>query len=245
MKLDERKRLIEDKTSGVDALVDTILANPDSPESIAYQKTSDILGSSTKRTYLEACLLSSTEFERISELLEMELSVVRMYHDVYFDVSTFGKIDKLDHLANCQEAERNIKMWALHQGLDFIAWRLGHQVEISPVDGLSDLFTTCVYKSKEAMFSSNSSTASKEATKWVKLSSDIARLLKVWVMDSGAARKELEIAISRVTPSFDSLSKYMENPAEEEGSSEPATTDGSVGGQINAVFKSLESLKNE
>jgi hypothetical protein len=102
-------------------------------------------------------------------------------------------------------AEAALKLWALSQGLTFIAWRMGRQVQVSPVEGLQDLFTTCIYKAKEAIFSGNVSEASKESTKWVKLSMDIARLLKIWVMDSAAAKKDIELALQEVVPDFEGL----------------------------------------
>jgi hypothetical protein len=63
-----------------------------------------------------------------------------------------------------------------------------------------------VYRSKEAFFNKNNSEASKEAIKWSKMSLDVARLIKLWVMDSSAARKDLELALDRVTPDFGDVS---------------------------------------
>jgi hypothetical protein len=111
-------------------------------------------------------------------------------------------------------AERTLKMWSLSQGLNFISWRIGNQVDISPVEGLQDLFTTCIYKSKEAMFNGNATEASKESTKYIKLAMDLARLLKVWIMDSAAAKADIEIALRSVNPSFrglDTLEEDVEN----------------------------------
>ena len=62
------------------------------------------------------------------------------------------------------------------------------------------------------MFNSSSTDASRESTKWTKLSTDIARLLKMWVMDSNEAKKDLEIAIREVLPEFDGLDSVLENP---------------------------------
>jgi hypothetical protein len=67
------------------------------------------------------------------------------------------------------------------------------------------MFSTCIFKSKEAMFNKNDSGASIESTKWVKLSIDIARLLKVWVIDSEGAKADLELALKEVMPNFKSI----------------------------------------
>jgi len=111
-----------------------------------------------------------------------------------------------------------LSFWALSQGLSFIAWRLGNRVDISPVEGLQDLFTTCIFKSKEAMFNGNASEASKESTKYIKLAMDLARLIKIWVLDSAAAKHDIEIALREVMPEFrglDSLEAEMETMEDE------------------------------
>ena len=124
----------------------------------------------------------------------------------------WDRLSKIEHIDRVKKEGRDwttnealMKMWTLTQGLDFLAWRLGKRVSISPVEGLVDLFSTCMFKSKEAMFNPSVSDTSRESTKWVKLSTDIARLLKLWVMDSSAARRDLEIAIREVVPEFGSL----------------------------------------
>jgi hypothetical protein len=98
--------------------------------------------------------------------------------------------------------EKGMKIWALSQGLDFVAWRLGKAVTINPTEGLQELFTLAVYKSKEALFSGNATESSKAATTWTKLSMDLARILKAWVSDSEAARSDIELALKSIDPDF-------------------------------------------
>jgi hypothetical protein len=137
-----------------------------------------------------------------------------MYRDTFYDVTDLDKLSKMDLMNVSDPSEKSLKMWALSQGLSFISWRIGNQVDISPVEGLQDLFTTCIYKSKEAMFNGNTSEASKESTKYIKLAMDLARLLKVWVLDSAAAKHDIEIALRSVTPDFKGLDSLDENPVE-------------------------------
>jgi hypothetical protein len=203
MRVNFREILIRKATTGVDQLVDIILSTEDSPQKALYAKAKEINVSNLKRGYVEASLLCSTDFDKISELLEIPIPVLEMYLDVFYNIQDFDKLSKLELLEVKDRQESLLKIWAVSQGLDFIAWRLGHKVTISPTDGLVDLFTTCMYKSKEAMFAGNAAEESKEATKWVKLSLDIARLIKLWIMDSGAAKKDIELALQEVIPDFE------------------------------------------
>lgn len=202
MKPNQRELHIRNARRGVDPLVDLLLTEADCPERRAYLKAIPIKESKLKKGYVEASLLCSNDFEAVANILELPIEVVEMYSKIFYDVTDCDKLTKMELLDVRDRDEANLKLWALSQGLEFIAWRMGKTITISPVDGLVDLFTTCVYKSKEAMFSGNVAEASKEATKWTKLSMDIARLLKVWTTDSGAAKKELEIAIREVVPDF-------------------------------------------
>ena len=202
MTVDARARLVKSKSSGVDLLVDKILTEG-SPESSNYSKAVKLNKSVLKRSYLESCLLASQDIGRISELLEIPEDLIVLYKDVFFDVWELDKLSKLE-LIDCNDKNEGLmKLWALHQGLDFIAWRLGNPVNINPTQGLQDLFSTCIMKSKEAMFSGNATAESAEATKWVKLSMDIARLLRNWVMDSEGARRDIELALKETNPDFE------------------------------------------
>jgi len=201
-KLNERDLAVRSKRTGLDPLADTILADENCPEAKMYKKGQELRDSKVRRNYIEACLLASDDFDKIGELLGLDPEFVKFYEYVFYNISILDRLERIELLDG---EDDNLKIWAFTQGLDFISWRLGRKVELSPVEGLKDLFNTCIYKSKEAMFNKNASEASKEATKWVKLSIDIARLLKLWVMDSAAARKDLEVALEKVVPNFGSL----------------------------------------
>lgn len=205
-----RQILIRKKDQGKDPLVDKILNEPESPEAKLWPACEEIWDSRIRRGYIEACLLSSENYDKISELLEVPIDLLKLYEQTCYDVKGYDRLSKMDLLD--KERDRDIlvmKMWALNQGLDFVAWRLGKKVDISPLDGLTEMFTMCVYKSKEALFNPNSSVASVESTKWAKLSLDIARMLKVWVLDNDVARRDLELAIKEVVPEFQSLDDVL------------------------------------
>ncbi len=195
MTVNARAILIKRKTLGADSLVDTILNGADSAEAILYAKATAINSHILKRHYVEASLLASKNLDEISTLLEIPVEVIGVYRDVYYDVTELDKLSKLDLINVTDPGEKSLKMWALSQGLEFLKWRLGGSVNISPVEGLQDLFTTCIFKSKEAMFNGNTSEASKESTKYIKLAMDLARLIKVWVLDSAAAKEDIQIAL--------------------------------------------------
>lgn len=201
----DKSKLIEKKVTGEDKRVDEILSSPESSLAKIYQETKKINKSKLKKGYVEAALLCEEDLGEISKVLELSIEVLEVYREFFFDVVGADRLSKIEHIENISEdnkSEMLLKMWALSHGLDFISWRLGHKVSLSPVEGLNDLFSTCIYKSKEAMFNPSSTEASKESAKWAKLSTDIARLLKLWVMDSSAAKKDLEIAIREVVPEF-------------------------------------------
>ncbi len=205
MPVNARAILIRKKTLGTDPLADKIINEPESAEGVLYAQAKRLNESPLKKGYIESSLLTCDDLNEIAILLEIPLEVVTMYRDVYYEVTGLDKLSKME-LLNCHDKnEANLKLWALSQGMPFIAWRLGKQTNISPVDGLQDLFTTCIYKAKEAMFNGNISEASKESTKWTKLSMDIARLLKLWVMDSVAAKKDIELALMEIDPTFEGL----------------------------------------
>lgn len=210
--LNDKAKLIRTNKLGVDSRVDEILQNPESPLAVLYRKTELLSKNSLKKSYIESSLLCSDDLEKISKILEVSVETLTVYREFFFDTEGFDRLSKIEHIEGVKDKnEMLLKMWALSHGLDFISWRLGYRVTISPVEGLADLFSTCIYKSKEAMFNSSSSDASKEGTKWAKISTDIARLLKLWVMDSSAAKKDLEIAIREVVPEFEGLDKILES----------------------------------
>jgi hypothetical protein len=191
---------------GKDELVDKILDNPKGPEAQLYAWVVELHENKIKRKYLESCLIASNDQEEVAKLLELPLELVQMYSKMYYDISEYDLLSKLELLEKPRDKDEIIlKTWALHQGLAFIAWRLGKRIDINPQQGLVDLFNLCINKSKEALFNSNASMASVESTKWAKLSIEIGRLLKLWIIDSASAKKDLELAIREVVPEFESL----------------------------------------
>jgi hypothetical protein len=193
--------LVKNKTSGADPLVDSILSE-NGPNRALYEKARAIFLNKTKKLYVEACLLASDDLSSVSEVIDIPISVLDVYRRLFFNVAGADKLTRLSIVEESENDEKSMKMWALSQGLEFIGWRLGKITNISPVEGLKDLFTLCTYKSKEAMFSPNSSDSSVQATKWAKLSMDLARLLKAWVMDAGAAKRDIELALKTIDPTF-------------------------------------------
>ena len=205
-----RELLIRSKISGADPLVDIILSDENSLEHSLYVRATSLRKSPVSCSYLEACLIASDDYERISELMELPVEVVYMYRDIFYDVSRLGRLEKLVLIGEEPAESQLLKTWAITQGLEFISWRMGDVVNISPVDGLQDLWNISYYKSKEAMFSGNADKSSQEAVKWVKMSMDIARLLKTWVMDPNAAKTEIEMALREVNPDFDGFADMEE-----------------------------------
>lgn len=196
--------LIKQRTAGRDPVVDSILSGEDSELLAKYEKAKELHLSDIKKSYVEACLLASKNLDDISEIIGVPAEILRLYRYIFFDVEDYDKLTLLEIIEQTENAsERGMKIWALSQGLDFIAWRLGKNIILNPVAGLQELFTLSVFKSKEALFSGNSAESSKEATKWTKLSMDLARLLKVWVMDSNAARQDIDLALKQIVPDFE------------------------------------------
>lgn len=208
LKYNGRSILIRKGEKGVDPLVDSILENPDGPDAGFFLKAEEIHQSAIKKKYVEACLIATDDYNVIANLLDMPVQLVSMYAKIYYDLSGMDRLDKIELLEKSRtKDEIAMKTWALHQGIAFIAWRLGKskQIDVNPIEGLTDLFNTCIFKSKEALFNTNSTTASVESTKWAKLSVEIARILKMWLLDSSGAKRDLELAIREVMPDFGSL----------------------------------------
>ena len=210
--LNDKYKLVKTKTKEVDPRVDSILLSTDPALVDLYSKSLTINLSDTKRGYVEASLLCETDLPKISKVLDVPVAVLEVYSEFFFDTSGMDKLSKIEHIEQVEDAnEKSLKLWALGQGITFIAWRLGDKVTLSPVDGLVEMFSTCMYKAKESVYSSNTSDSSREAIKWTKMSTDIARLLKVWTLDSAAARKDLELAIQEVVPEFMSLDSLLQD----------------------------------
>ena len=214
MSINDRYKLIKSTTKGVDSRVDEVLDNPNGDLAKRVSICEKMYKSKLKKGYVEAALLCETDLEKIGKVLEISVETLEVYSYFFFDTLDFDRLSKVEHIESISDSNKNemlLKMWALSHGLDFLSWRLGHKVTLSPVDGLVDLFSTCIYKSKEAMYNPSSSESSKESTKWAKLSTDIARLLKMWVMDSSAAKKDLELAIQEIVPDFEGIDMLLES----------------------------------
>lgn len=203
-----RALLIRNGKVGEDELVDQVLT-AESPQAILYNKARELNENPLKKRYIEACMLASPDLGSISSLLEIEVEVLNAYSKIYYDIEGLDHLDKLELTQVRNSDESSLKMWALTQGMDFIAWRLGKRSEVTPpLDGLRQLFDTCLYKAKEAFFSSNVSKASQESSRWVKLSMDIARLIKAWSNEGNDAQKDLEIRIKEVVATFPSVGSF-------------------------------------
>lgn len=193
---DYRAKLLKTGTREVDPLVDHLLQNPLSDE--VKLSIEAINKDKIQRMYVESCLLATANLGEISEVLEIPESILMLYRDIYYDVCSMTKLQKLSIISSNRDAsEQQMKMWALSQGMEFIKWRIGKKIAISPVEGLSALFSDAFYKSKEAFFNPNSSVSSREALRWAKQSVDIAKLLKTWVADSEEAMKDIELALEK------------------------------------------------
>lgn len=198
--------LVRKQHVGEHPLADKILLDEQSDEHQMWDDILEIWVDKTKKGYVESAILTGETDEVIAEVFEMPAKLITLYRLACFNLEKLSRLDKMALLD--QEENRDIlitKMWAMASGMDFIRWRLGHKVEINPLVGLIELFTMCYNKSKEAIFNSNATEASRESTKWVKLSMDIARLLKLWTTDNDQARKDLEVAIKSVVPNFRSI----------------------------------------
>jgi hypothetical protein len=203
--------LIETKTVGQDERVDAILSASDSTLVDCYNKSLLINKSKLRRYYIEASLLCESDLVKISSILEVPIELLEFYQEFFFDTRNLDKLGKIEHIESIEdENEKQLKLWALGQKMEFISWRLGNKVNLSPIEGLVDMFSTAVYKSKEAIYSSNTSDSSREAIKWTKLSTDIARLVKLWTMDNSGAKTDLEIAIKEIIPDFIGIDTLLE-----------------------------------
>ena len=208
--LNDKQKLINEKIQGEDARVDAILSSSDILLTGLYNKALLIHKSNLRKNYIEASLLCEPNLAKISSVLEIPVDVIEVYQEFFFDVRGLDKLGKIEHIESVEdENERQLKLWALGQKMNFISWRLGDKVTLSPVDGLIEMFSTCMYKAKESVYSSNTSDSSKEAIKWTKLSADIARLVKMWTLDNSAAKADLEIAIREVVPEFTGIDELL------------------------------------
>lgn len=206
-----REILLRKEQQGEDVLVDDILQNPEGYNALLFQKVKPLNENDLKRHYVEACLLASSDFQEIGRILDIEEEVIDFYSKIYYITESMDRLDKVQMAQVRNKDESTLKLWGLTEGLSFLAWRLGKRTDVTPpLDGLKQLFDTCLFKAKEAFFNSSASKASQESTKWVKLSMDVARLLKAWSTDGNEAQKELEIRVKEVISSFPSVDQFKD-----------------------------------
>lgn len=242
----ELARAVRNSKKGVDPRVDDILDNPNGQLAKLHNKALASWENKLRKSYIESARMATDDAEAISKVVEIPKDVLELYYDFFFDIRDWDRLDKIEHiekLGHKHKTEALLKMWTLTQGLDFLAWRLGKKVSISPVEGLIDLFSTCMFRSKEAMFNGAGTEAGEQSIKWTKQSTDIARLLKLWVTDSSQAKKELEIAIREVVPEFGSLDDLLRQDEELRAVEQAVTPE--VIEAVTMEFQGISELKDE
>lgn len=187
------------KMRGRDHLVDAILDGY--VESSVVKECKDIYEDKVTRLYVEACLLSSEDFEEMSEVLGISEHTLMVYHDIYYDVHSLSRILKTRHLSKIEDNdERKLKQWAIANGIDFIKWRLGlTSHNASTLDQLKRLQADAFFRSKEAFFNPNTSAASAEGLKWSRLASTLTK--QIMDLESGAideAADELRLELEKI-----------------------------------------------
>lgn len=181
---------------GIDASTDFIL---DNPEDYLVQSAFRIFNDLQYRSYIEAALLATNDLSEIATTFGIELELVEFYARCFYNVTGLSPLQKARLVELCEDkTEKMMKMWGLSQGLKFLAWRLGLKVEISPVEGMYSIYADSFFKAKEAFFNPNAAEASKESLKWSRQAFEAAKVIKSWVSDVDAARKELELALDEV-----------------------------------------------
>lgn len=186
---------------GEDDLVDAILNGHVEPAVI--QECRDIYEDKLMRLYVEACLLATEDFEDISNSLEVDAHVLMVYHDLYYAVHDLSRIRKTRHLSKIDNNdEKNLKQWSLTNGMDFIKWRLGIITKQSTLDNIIQLQSDAYFKSKEAFFNSNNTTASVEGLKWSRQAVVLTRLIAdLESGDSEEASDDLSLELERLNES--------------------------------------------
>lgn len=188
--------LIQSRKTGQDAYADLVLSDP---ENRLVKDSAVLFEDDTYRKYIEACILASDDLPEIAALLGLDLDTLEFYSKVYYDAVGLTVLQKVKLAQSCLDIEEKaLKMWAVSQGLKFLAWRLGFKVEISPVEGVKSLYADSFFKAKEAFFSSGTSKSSQEALRWAKMAMDGAKVLKSWVTDMDAANEEIRLALKEV-----------------------------------------------
>lgn len=159
----------------------------------------DLLSSPLQKRYVEACLLATSNLPEVAELLEVPVEVLVEYERDHFPYGRLTRLAKLEYLDSIEDPqEKQLKLWAVTQGFNFIKWRLGFDVEISPIEGVKTLYADSIYKAKEAFFNHNDTNSSKEALRWVNQATFLAKMLKAWVADNKEAMADIELALEKL-----------------------------------------------
>ncbi len=196
-KYNAREKLIKKGQLTGDPLVDMFLGEEISE---AVYQVLQLRYTESRRTYVEACLLATEDTEQVAEILDVDQEVVDIYRQVYYDIEGLDRLSKLRMIEVVKdEREQQLKLWAVSQGVDFIAWRLGTVPKVNPVEGLTSIYSDCFFKAKEAFYNANTADASKEGLRWAKQATDVARLLKAWVNDADEATQDINIALKEIT----------------------------------------------
>lgn len=189
-------RSVRDKDHLVDAILDGHI------EPSVLKECKDIYEDRLVKLYVEASLLATEDFETISQTLEIDVHVLKMYHDIYYDVHDLSRIHKTRHLSKIEDNdERNLKQWSMTSGMEFIQWRMGLSTKLSTMDSIVQLQSDAYFRSKEAFFNDNSSTASVEGLKWSKQAVHLTRLIAELEDEDNTedAADELSLELSRIT----------------------------------------------
>lgn len=230
---------------------DEVINNPNGSLAKLHDKALRSWENKLRKSYIEAARMATEDIDAISRVVEVPKEVLEVYYEFFFDIADWDRLDKIEHIedrGHKHKTESLLKLWTMTQGLEFLAWRLGKKVSISPVEGLIDLFSTCMFRSKEAMFNGAGTEAGEQSIKWTKQSTDIARLLKMWVTDSSQAKKELEIAIKEVVPEFGSLDDLLRADQEvlqEEKKTTPPEVMQEVAQAVTKEFEGISELEDD
>lgn len=169
------------------------------------------------RVYLEASLLATDDINSIADLFGIPVLVIEEYEKELYPVRHLNRLQKLEMINRISAAdEAELKRWAVTQGFDFVKWRLGFKVEMSPVDSMVSMYSDCYFKSKEAFYSGNTDEGSKEALKWVRQAAGLAQILKTWVVDSKEAKKDIELALAKVVIDSNTIANLEDFESDEE-----------------------------
>lgn len=184
---------------GKDDLVDAILDGFVEPGFM--QGCKSLYEDRLMKSYVEASLLATEDFQDISDVLDIDTHVLMLYHDLYYSVHDLPRLYKAQHLSKIDNSEeRTLKQWAMTNGMDFIKWRLGLATTESLKDKVTSLQSDAYYRSKEAFFNSNSTVASSEGLKWSKQVVILTKLLsEMGGGEDSDASDDLQLELSRIT----------------------------------------------